>query len=149
MTPTPADYFGKADRALASSRLLLEIGDAEGACNRAYYAMFDAAKAALIAASAAPIASTYKSHSGLIGAFGLHLVKTGRISSEFGISLNEAERLRRLAYYTGEPIPINEATLVMEKASLFVFAVRQEFMPENTNDNRDDADHNRDSDTMA
>lgn len=38
----------KADRALASARLLLDAGDTEGACNRAYYAMFDAARAALV-----------------------------------------------------------------------------------------------------
>ena len=38
----------KASRALSSARLLLGDGDAEGDCNRAYYAMFDAAHAALL-----------------------------------------------------------------------------------------------------
>ena len=38
----------KADRALASVRLLLEADDGDGAANRAYYAMFDAASAALL-----------------------------------------------------------------------------------------------------
>lgn len=38
----------KSDRALASAQLLFSAGDYEGACNRAYYAMFDAAKAALL-----------------------------------------------------------------------------------------------------
>jgi uncharacterized protein (UPF0332 family) len=37
----------KAARALDSARLLLDAGDTDGACNRAYYAMFDAARAAL------------------------------------------------------------------------------------------------------
>ena len=37
----PTDYMDKARRALASARLLLADGDNEGACNRAYYAMFD------------------------------------------------------------------------------------------------------------
>ncbi|MGY6216601.1 HEPN domain-containing protein [Methylolobus aquaticus] len=46
---TPEQYLSKANRALASARLLLSDGDIEGACNRAYYAMFDAAQAALLA----------------------------------------------------------------------------------------------------
>ena len=48
------DLLGKAERALASARLLLDAGDTDGACNRAYYAMFDAARAALLA-SGAPV----------------------------------------------------------------------------------------------
>lgn len=39
-----AALMQKADRALASARLLLDAGDTDGACNRAYYAMFDAAR---------------------------------------------------------------------------------------------------------
>ena len=39
--------IAKAELAVASAKVLLEIGDADGACNRAYYAMFDAARAAL------------------------------------------------------------------------------------------------------
>jgi uncharacterized protein (UPF0332 family) len=35
--------MSKAARAVASARLLLDHGDVDGACNRAYYAMFDAA----------------------------------------------------------------------------------------------------------
>ena len=45
---TPADYMVKATRAADSAKLLLDAGDLEGACNRAYYAMFDAAHAALL-----------------------------------------------------------------------------------------------------
>lgn len=45
---SPADFMVKAARAASSARVLLNAGDAEGACNRAYYAMFDAAHAALL-----------------------------------------------------------------------------------------------------
>ena len=45
---TSTSFMRKAERALASARVLLQDGDAEGACNRAYYAMFDAARAALM-----------------------------------------------------------------------------------------------------
>jgi uncharacterized protein (UPF0332 family) len=43
------DLMAKAVQAVASAKLLLDTGDADGACNRAYYALFDAARAALLA----------------------------------------------------------------------------------------------------
>ena len=46
---TPIALMAKADRACSSARTLLDLGDVDGACNRAYYAMFDAARAALLA----------------------------------------------------------------------------------------------------
>ncbi|OIQ93998.1 hypothetical protein GALL_240040 [mine drainage metagenome] len=39
------DLMAKAAQAVESARALLARGDADGACNRAYYAMFDAARA--------------------------------------------------------------------------------------------------------
>jgi len=44
----PAELFNKANVAIKSSELLLSSGDLDGACNRAYYAMFDAARASLL-----------------------------------------------------------------------------------------------------
>ena len=41
----------KANRALAPAKLLVNSGDVDGACNRAYYAMFDATRAALLSIS--------------------------------------------------------------------------------------------------
>jgi len=61
--------MGKASRALASAALLLDAGDVDGACNRAYYAMFDAARAALIWSGAPVDPTVAKTHSGLISAF--------------------------------------------------------------------------------
>lgn len=51
---TPAILTAKAERACLSARALLDLGDVDGACNRAYYAMFDAARAALLA-SGSPV----------------------------------------------------------------------------------------------
>lgn len=53
----------KAEQAAASARLLLDTGDLEGACNRAYYAMFDAAKAALLSVGTPEDTVEAKSHS--------------------------------------------------------------------------------------
>ncbi|MCP4695700.1 MAG: HEPN domain-containing protein, partial [Gammaproteobacteria bacterium] len=65
--------MAKAVRAAASAKLLFADGDADGACNRAYYAMFDAARAALTASSAPFDPETSRTHGGLITAFSLHL----------------------------------------------------------------------------
>jgi len=123
---TPDDYLRKAARALASARLLLRDGDGEGACNRAYYAMFDAAHAALLRHGAGENPAETRTHSGLVGAFGKHLVRTGLVGAEWGRSLNQVERLRLIADYTGEPIDPDKARWVVEQATGFVDAMQRE-----------------------
>jgi len=76
---TPDGYMEKALRALSSARLLLGVNDVEGACNRAYYAMFASAHAALLWSGTQINPAETKTHSGLIGAFGRKFVKTGRV----------------------------------------------------------------------
>lgn len=132
MTLTAGECLKKADRALAAANLLLDNGDLEGACNRAYYAMFDAARAALIAADVMVTETQGKTHRGLIAAFGLHLVKTKRIAAEFGVALSKVERLRLLADYTGEPIPAEEAAWAVEQAKTFVSAIRRHFVTDSS-----------------
>src|SRR3546814_5732412 len=91
----------KAAQALASAHQLLAGGDADGACNRAYYAMFDAAHAALRSANVAETASATKTHRGLIAAFGQHLVLGGHVASELGRSeehTSELQSLMRISY---------------------------------------------------
>jgi len=111
----------KAARALDSARLLLDAGDTDGACNRAYYAMFDAAHAAL-ASEADPEAS--RTHNGLIAAFGLRLIRTGRLPKELGRMLNRAEEVRLLADYTGGAVEPQDASELLSQAGAFVRAVR-------------------------
>ena len=60
------ELLEKATQAAASARLLLESGDMDGACNRAYYAMFDAARAVLLASEAPVGPEVARTHSGLI-----------------------------------------------------------------------------------
>lgn len=92
--------MAKPDTACSSARALLDLGDVDGAANRAYYAMFDAARAALLASGAPDIGRT---HSGLIGAFGNFLVKNGPISKEVGRLLNRAHEIRLLPTTTAMP----------------------------------------------
>jgi uncharacterized protein (UPF0332 family) len=121
--------MAKAQRALASARTLLQDNDSDGACNRAYYAMFDAARAALIASKAPIPPEIAKTHSGLIAAFSLHLVKPGLFPVELGRSFNKAEDLRLMADYKGDPISAEDALWTVQQAQAFVEQIVQRFMP--------------------
>jgi uncharacterized protein (UPF0332 family) len=124
------ELMAKAERAAASAKLLLEAGDADGACNRAYYAMYDAARAALLAAAAPVEAEVTRTHSGLISAFSLHLVKPGRVPLELGRALNRVEEIRLIADYKGDAVDREQAAWAVDQASVFVKAMLAEFMPE-------------------
>lgn len=121
------ELMHKARQAAASARALYGMGDMDGACNRAYYAMFDAAKAALRCSGAPVSADVARTHSGLIKAFGLHLVKSGRLPLELGRAINRAEDLRLLADYTGEPVDKEQADWAVESADRFVATITTEF----------------------
>jgi uncharacterized protein (UPF0332 family) len=114
----------KADVALGSAKLLLAAGDIDGASNRAYYAMVDAARAALTITSADETSSTIKTHGGLIAVFSLQLVKSGQVSPELGRMLNRAEEVRLVADYKGESVEPSDAAAVIENAARFVVAMR-------------------------
>jgi uncharacterized protein (UPF0332 family) len=126
---TPAKYIAKASHAARSARILLVAGENEGACNRAYYAMFNAAHAALLWSGAHINLGETKKHSSLIAAFGKHLVLTGLLPSELGKALNKAENVRILADYTGEDIETEKAAEIVEQAALFVTTVENKFAP--------------------
>ena len=121
------DLMVKARRALTSANTLLMDGDNDGACNRAYYAMFDAARAALLTCKAPVPPEVAKTHSGLISAFSLHLVKTGIFPVALGKSLNKAEDLRLIADYKGDPLDEEEAKWVTQQATIFVEAITVQF----------------------
>lgn len=125
----PIDLMDKASKPAASARLLLDSGDADGACNRAYYAMFDAARAALIWSVAAVEPTVAKTHGGLIAAFSLHLVKTGRLPVELGKALNRAAEIRLVADYSGEEVTVEKAQWLIENSAVFIETVRQELGP--------------------
>ena len=120
----------KAQRALASAHTLLQDNDNDndGACNRAYYAMFDVVGAALIASKAPVPPEIAKTHSGLIAALSLHLVKPGLFPVELGRSFNKAEDLRLMADYKSDPISAEDALWAVQQAQAFVEQINQPFM---------------------
>jgi uncharacterized protein (UPF0332 family) len=114
----------KADKALASAKLLLAAHDSDGATNRAYYAMFDATIAALMWVGGSAEWIQPKTHTGLIARLGLQLVQAGHLSVEFGRSLNRIEDLRLTADYLAEPVPHEKAERAVKEAEAFAEAIR-------------------------
>lgn len=114
------DYDKKADRALASAEMLLADGDTEGACNRAYYCMFDAARAALLRVDPDINVDEIKSHTGLIGTFGKLMVLPGLVSADLGRSINQIEKIRLLADYSRSAITIEQAAWSVTQAETFL-----------------------------
>ncbi len=113
------DFLNKAKAALASAKRDLAAGDFDGAANRLYYAMFHAARAALLSIGQ-PAAGK---HGTIIGQFGLHFCKNGPLSPELGRTLNEAQELRSEGDYQAKtPDPAVVADYVA-KAETFVAAV--------------------------
>lgn len=116
----------KSRRALRSARLALRDGDTDGAVNRSYYAMLNAARAGLLSAGI-PEDGLPKTHSGLISVFGEHVVKSGKVDPEFGRSMNKAEGLRLRADYTGVELDPTTAEETVVDAERFVQSVERAF----------------------
>lgn len=87
--------------------------------------MFDAARAALLATGAMPSLASIRTHSGLISAFSLQLVKTGRVSVELGKAINKVEDLRLIADYMGDRIEVTQVEWAQTQAAAFVEAMQK------------------------
>ena len=118
------DLMTKAMQAVASVRVLLETGDADGACNRAFYAIFDAARAALLASGH----EVGKTHKGLLNSFSDHLVRNGPLPKELGRMLKQAETRRYVADYEADPVEISDALEMVGQAESFVTEMRSKFL---------------------
>ncbi len=108
----------KASRSLQSALNLLEDGDNDFATARAYYAVFYAAKAALISQ-----AINRSKHSGVIAAFGQFLVKTGRFKPEMQPLLQAAFEDRNESDYGSVFPDRDKVEQQIENARSFIQAV--------------------------
>jgi uncharacterized protein len=97
---TPAELLDKAERALAADRRELAAGDPEAAANRLYYAMFHAARAALL--NVGDPASGR--HGTIIARFGMRFCRDGPLSPELGRAFNKVQEVRTEGDY-GEGVP--------------------------------------------
>ena len=125
--------MAKAAQAAEPGRTLLTSGDADGACNRAYYAMFDAARAALRVAGH----DVGKTHRGVLNAFNDLLVKDGPMPKEAGRLLKHAEAFRYVADYSDNAVNLADARNMVEQAESFVMTVRSILARPNPNQTPD------------
>ena len=119
-----ASYMRKVERALAEALLLLQVEKTEGACNRAYYAMHDAAHEALLATGFETPEAIIKTHHTLIAEFGKRLVLGGQIDAAHGRAFNKTQEIRLVSDYSAEPPPFDDAQGAVEKAEAFVASIR-------------------------
>jgi uncharacterized protein (UPF0332 family) len=107
----------KGERALKSARHNLKDGNYDSAVNRAYYAMFDIARAALLKVGVAED-KLPRTHNGVSEAFWIHAVHSGLVDRQLAAELSRTESLRIKADYTDLEIEPNIAAEVVERAEL-------------------------------
>ena len=101
--------------------MLIVAGNADGAANRVYYAMFYAAKAALEVLD--PKLTTVKSHASIIRSFGKRVVIAYGLDPSLGRAFNAAEDFRIAADYERKPIELSEAERLVDDMERFLTAV--------------------------
>jgi uncharacterized protein len=119
VSPHEEALIEKARQALASAHLLVEHGDPGGAVNRAYYATYYAATAALLAEGEAP-----KTHAGTQRRFHGLYGEAGRLPSSLASFLKYAYNVRQRADYEAFAVTDAEAAAALvSDAERFVDAV--------------------------
>jgi uncharacterized protein (UPF0332 family) len=124
---SPKTTITKAEKALSTAHLLVQAQDADGACNRAYYAMFDAAHAALFALGIEGLVRPIKTHNGLVAKFGQEVIVAGHLPADSGQDLSRVQKYREIADYSAEPVEVADAAWSVERAEAFVAAVKKKF----------------------
>jgi uncharacterized protein (UPF0332 family) len=111
----------KARQTVATARHDADGGYYAGAVSRAYYAAFYIAEALLLSKG-----ETYKTHKGVIAAFGKTFVKTGEFPARFQKFLNDAFRVRMKAdYETYFEITRDEVQDLVREAEAFLAAAEE------------------------
>eukprot|EP01037_Dinobryon_pediforme_P018645 gene18645-18941_t len=111
------------------ARALLDLELTDGACNRAYYAMFFAAHAVLWEEGVQTSINIIKSHNGLTALFNKEVIRKGLLDVSFGQSLNRVMNFRLLADYEGGQPSIEDATEAVSQADRFVAEIESVFFP--------------------
>ena len=112
----------KAHSDLSNARNDLEHGFFRGAANRAYYAVFHTASAALLWLDV-----ERAHHSGVQSAFGERLIKSGIIEPEYSTLYAEARKTREEQDYDleAEPLASQDALQIVDNAERFVNRIEQ------------------------
>ena len=114
-------YLTLADEKLAVANELMTSAHYDDALSRAYYVMFYAAKAMLLAIDSDP-----HSHSGVISQFSQHFIKSGQIDRQYGRMLSKAMQAREATDYNPMRRPLSsEAEQTITHAEAFLTKMKE------------------------
>ena len=117
----PRLWLSLADEKSLVARELAGTAHYNDAISRLYYAMFYAAKAALLS-----VGISVKSHQGTISQFGRFFVKTGRTDARFEALLSRANEERLRSDYKPKSRPEREGVeLALRNAETFIAKARE------------------------
>ena len=109
-------YLDKAAQKLQVAEQLLQQQSFDDAVSRAYYAAFHAAHAMLLSEGL-----TAQTHRGLLNLFGLHFVKSGKVSKEMGGYLSNLKDDRETGDYEAfSAIDEETARNAVQEAQAFI-----------------------------
>jgi len=114
-----SELWNKALEAADDARLLLREGRFNGASNRAYYAMFNAARALLIERHGAD-ALDVKRRATVLRLFSRHFIEPGLFEARFGAILRRVSEARRVADYDEMPVTKHEAQQIVQAMDEFL-----------------------------
>ena len=114
-------FWAKGIKSAGSARTLLDNGDSDGAVNRAYYAMYYAARSTL--EHIAPQAAAAKKHSTIIGQFARHVVRGRGLEPEFGRLINLVFDQRLIADYEIDGVLADDAIVIVADMARFLEAL--------------------------
>jgi len=135
----PTKLMEMAEKSCFAANELLKMGYLNDAASRAYYSMFYAAQALLLASDAPIKATIGKTHGGLINAFSEHIVNKGIVSKDIGKLLSIAHKNRLLADYSGDFMESDIAQKIIESTKVFFTATKIAFdiyQPDNSHKTR-------------
>ena len=116
MTPEQEKLLAKARENVRAAKLLLSQEFEDIAISRTYYAMFYVALAFLEGEG-----MSFKSHKGVLTAFGRDIAQTGKVPVEFGRMLRDAERLRNACDYNlDQTVSAEQAQEQISRAKRFL-----------------------------
>ena len=114
-------YLASTDEALTAAKLLLDARLWNDASNRAYYAMFNAASAAVVFCGVEDI----RSHRALIGLFGRHVAYERGVEPVYRRDLEAAFKVRlRADYEHGFHVDEPAARTLVQTAERFIARIR-------------------------
>jgi len=110
----------KAEKTVASAKMLVEAGDLDSAVSRAYYAAFYAAEALLDG-----LGLSFSSHQSVISAYGQEFSKKGRLDQRFHRFLITAFEKRQQADYGVETgLDRQEVNELLVETQAFIAAAK-------------------------